>query len=301
MKDKHFNLLRWAPVIASVVLMVMIAVISVATISELKKSTYWREHTFQEVLDAQTFEDKLVDAQNSVRGYVGKGQPDLLIEYKNDTNVDLQEFNQLTLLTRDNPEQEQRLQNLAAAVKAVFTYDNKVIGIYARQGSQAALQTDEAVEGENTAEHAISDLEQFTDEEEQLLTKRDSTEQKDYHHAAHLLVFGSMLVAGLLILANVIASREMARRRRAENEQRELIDQLQKALAEVKTLSGLIPICGWCKNVRNDTGYWQSVEQYVRSYTDATFSHGICPNCAEKFKADILKANSNPKNLLPQI
>jgi CHASE3 domain sensor protein len=298
MKDKHFNLLRWTPVVASVALMVMIAIVSVATVSELKKATHWREHTFQEVLDAQTLEDKLVDAQSSVHGYVGKGQANLLIEYKNDTNVDLQEFNQLATLTRDNPEQEQRLQNLAAAVKAVFAYDNKVIGIYAQQGSNAALQAEEA---EDTTDGAIHDLEQFTDEEKGLLNKEDTTEQKDYHRAAHLLVFGSMLVAGLLILANWIASREMARRRRAEQEQRELIDKLQNALAEVKTLSGLIPICGWCKSVRNDTGYWQTVEQYVRAHTDATFSHGICPNCAEKFKADILKANSGTENLLPDI
>jgi CHASE3 domain sensor protein len=290
MKEKHFNLWRWAPVVASVALMVMITVISLATVSELKKATYWREHTFQEVLDAQTLEDKLVDAQSSVRGYAGKGQANLLIEYKNDTNVDMKGVSQLTELTRDNPEQQQRLQDLAAAVKAVFAYDDKVIGVYARQGSNAALQTNDAVEDENTTDRAINDLEQFTDEEKGLLNKRDATEQKDYHRAAHQLVFGSLLVAGLLILANYIAGREMAGRRRAEQEQRELIDKLQKALAEVKTLSGLIPICGWCKSVRNDTGYWQSVEQYVRAHTDATFSHGICPACTEKFKADISQA-----------
>jgi hypothetical protein len=61
-------------------------------------------------------------------------------------------------------------------------------------------------------------------------------------------------------------------------------------LAEVKTLSGLIPICGWCKNVRNDSGYWQSVEQYVRARTDASFTHGICPDCREKMKTEIAKA-----------
>ncbi len=297
MKERNFNLLRWTPVAASVALMVMIAIVSIATVSELKKATYWREHTFQEVLDAQTLEDKLVDAQDSVRGYAGKGQADLLIEYKNDTNVDLQEINQLAALTRDNPEQKQRLQNLAAAVKAVFAHDDKVIGVYARQGSNAALKAETAVEDTDTTDGAIHDLEQFTDEEKGLLNKEDSTEQKDYHRAAHLLVFGSMLVAGLLILANIVASREMARRRRAEQEQLELIDKLQNALAEVKTLSGLIPICGWCKNVRNDTGYWQSVEHYVKAHTDATFSHGMCPNCAEKFKDDILKANRGAEKI----
>lgn len=295
MKEKHFNFWRWAPVTASVILMGVIAILSVTTVRELKSTTSWREHTFQVILDAQTFEDKLIDAQSSLRGYVGNGQSKLLIEYKADTTVDLQEVNQLTGLTQDNSGQQQRLKNLAAAVKAVFDYDNKVIGIYAQQGAQAALKTEEADQQKNNVDHTINDLEQFTQAEKELLNRRDTTEQKDYHHAAHLLVMGSLLVAVLLIFANYIAGREMARRRRAETEQRELIEKLQKALAEVKTLSGLIPICGWCRQVRNDTGYWESVEHYVHAHTGATFTHGVCPQCRERLKADIQAQNPADK------
>ena len=176
-------------------------------------------------------------------------------------------------------------------MQAVFAHDNKVIGVFARQGSEAALQADEAAEDEDATNLAINDLEKFTDAEKKLLDQRDATEQKDYHRAGHLLVFGSMVVAGLLILANWMASREMARRRHAEIQQRELIEKLHQALAEVKTLSGMVPICGWCKKVRADAGYWQSVEQYVAARTDAIFSHGMCPDCSEKFKDEIQKAN----------
>ena len=299
MKEKNINLLRWVPVAASVALMITIIIVSVATISELKKATSWRDHTFKTILDAQTFEDKLVDAQNSVHDYAGKGQESLLVEYRKDAETDIQEFNQLTQLTHDDPEQAARLQNLAAAVKAVFADDNKIIGIYARQGSNAAVQADET--DQNATDVAINDLAKFTDDEEALLNKQDTSEQKDYHRATRLLIYGSIFVAGLLILANAVAGREMGRRRQAEKEQREIIIKLQKALAEVKTLSGLVPICGWCKKVRNDTGFWQSVEQYVGSRTDATFSHGMCPECGEKFKVDILKAKSTTGGLVPRI
>jgi PAS domain S-box-containing protein len=91
----------------------------------------------------------------------------------------------------------------------------------------------------------------------------------------------------------VVAFTDITERRQREAEREKLIADLQCALAEVKTLSGLIPICGWCKSVRSDTGYWQSVEQYIRVRTDATFSHGMCPNCASKFKGDIARANSS--------
>jgi len=58
--------------------------------------------------------------------------------------------------------------------------------------------------------------------------------------------------------------------------------QLEEALARVKTLRGLIPICAVCKNIRNDKGYWERMESYIKSHSDADFSHGICPDCATK-------------------
>jgi hypothetical protein len=57
---------------------------------------------------------------------------------------------------------------------------------------------------------------------------------------------------------------------------------LQASLDNVKLLSGLIPICAWCKKVRNDQGYWQQVEAYIAEHSDATFTHGICQECKEK-------------------
>ncbi|HUA66766.1 MAG TPA: CHASE3 domain-containing protein [Alphaproteobacteria bacterium] len=85
--------------------------------------------------------------------------------------------------------------------------------------------------------------------------------------------------------------RDISDRRKHDQEREQLIAQLKNALAEVKTLHGLIPICAWCKNVRSDSGYWQTVEQYVHSHSGASFSHGMCPNCAAKFKQDIARAN----------
>jgi hypothetical protein len=67
----------------------------------------------------------------------------------------------------------------------------------------------------------------------------------------------------------------------------ELIENLRKALAEVKTLSGMLPICAWCKKVRNDEGYWQKIEAYFKSHSDLDFTHGICNECAQKEYPDL--------------
>ena len=61
------------------------------------------------------------------------------------------------------------------------------------------------------------------------------------------------------------------------------VEELTAARDSVRTLTGLIPICASCKKIRDDTGYWQSVEKYVQDHTAATFTHGICPACTKKF------------------
>ena len=68
-----------------------------------------------------------------------------------------------------------------------------------------------------------------------------------------------------------------------ENQREVLIKDLQEAMSKIKTLSGLIPICAWCKKIRDDQGYWQTVEQYVKEHSQAEFTHGMCPECQKKY------------------
>jgi DNA-binding response OmpR family regulator len=62
----------------------------------------------------------------------------------------------------------------------------------------------------------------------------------------------------------------------------ERVQELEGALARVKQLQGLVPICSYCKKIRNDRNYWQQLESYLSDYSEARFSHGICPDCYEK-------------------
>jgi len=71
-------------------------------------------------------------------------------------------------------------------------------------------------------------------------------------------------------------------RARLESEKEALINDLQKALSEVKTLKGFLPICSHCKNIRDDKGYWNQIEGYIQKHSDAEFSHGMCPECSDE-------------------
>jgi PAS domain S-box-containing protein len=556
-------LLRWLPVTGSVTLMIMIAFVSAANMSELRSATTWRKHNFQVILAGQAFEENLIDMQRGLRGYVTLRDTNAWAAFQNSRALVPQKFNQLVELTRNDSAQQDRLKNLAIAMRDVSAYDTGLIALYSRGGVAAVEKDDETGGSRVVFERARGILQDFSQAQQKLLDQRDASEAADYHHAEYLLVFGSGLAAILLILANRMASNELRERRRVEaklrevsvlqkavlnsanyaiiatdsrgivqsynlaaekmlgytagevvgkvtpmlwrdpeevkgmmekaaretgqpqlsgiealmhkiiiqkageyeatfvhknrkhfpvlvsataltdaggnatgiigiivdvSEQRQrqaalreseqrfrlafddgpigmalvnpqgrflrtnralssilgyseaelrevdfqsithpddlekdldclqqvlagkilsyqmekryfdknrqivfvrlsvslirdpdgepfyfvsqienitelknreverenLIAELRESLARVKTLSGLIPICGWCKNVRADKGYWQTVEQYVLSQTEATFSHGICPECQEKLKADIARVNDKP-------
>ena len=66
-------------------------------------------------------------------------------------------------------------------------------------------------------------------------------------------------------------------------------EELQAALGQVKILSGLLPICAHCKKIRDDEGYWQDVAIYIRDHSEAEFSHGLCPDCAQELFPEFYK------------
>jgi methyl-accepting chemotaxis protein len=79
------------------------------------------------------------------------------------------------------------------------------------------------------------------------------------------------------------------KRKHREDEREELIAELREALAKVRTLSGMLPICASCKKIRDDKGYWTQIESYVRDHSEAEFSHGLCPECAKKMYPEYFK------------
>ena len=431
---KNLRLFRWLPVTGSVILMVMVAFIAMGTMSELRSAIYWRKHTFQEILAAHSYEDNLVNIQNGMRDFVTMGDANGLALCQRSIRVEPQLFDQLVALTRENPEQQQRLRTLSMAVKEVFAYDGSLIDVYKQRGAEAVLQVEQTGEGRIITGRALGILKAFYAEEQKLLDARDAVEQTDYHNAERQLILGSVFAAVLLVFASLMAGRELKNRRRAESklsgmlmlqnaifnsanyaivttdkngvvqmfntaaerilgysakeivghatlmhwrdpqevaeratklsdqfghplrptfetiiakieldqidqgewtfirkngtrfpsslvvtgladahgnltgylaffrdiserknyeaEREKLVVELREALAHVKTLSGLILICAWCKSIRSDTGYWQNVEEYVRAHSEAKFSHSICPSCQEKFKDEIARAGN---------
>ena len=88
---------------------------------------------------------------------------------------------------------------------------------------------------------------------------------------------------------------DITARKAAEQERERLVSELREALTQVKTLSGFLPICASCKNIRTDSGYWQQIESYLSEHADVEFTHGICPECVTKLYPEFAARHRRPE------
>jgi PAS domain S-box-containing protein len=136
----------------------------------------------------------------------------------------------------------------------------------------------------------ITDINILSEEEVHNEMGKAQSEQKNYFNFRHRLSNGSirdvevfsgpLTVGGKTLLCSII--HDISERKIREKEREQLIDELQKALDEIKTLEGIVPICSSCKKIRDDKGYWNLLESYIEKHSDASFSHSMCPDCSDK-------------------
>lgn len=136
-----------------------------------------------------------------------------------------------------------------------------------------------SVENRNAIVDKLSKYGSVMDVEEQFRTKSGE-------------IRTGLISAGIVIVNNersILSSIvDITERKQVEEDRNRLISELQGALSQIKTLSGLLPICASCKKIRNDKGYWQQIELYIQEHSDAAFTHGICPACARALYPELV-------------
>jgi hypothetical protein len=86
-------------------------------------------------------------------------------------------------------------------------------------------------------------------------------------------------------------------RRIAEQKRENAVREREKVLEDIRILRGFLPICAWCKKIRDDEGYWTQIEEYIQRHSEADFSHGICPECAKKLSPESYMKKEVDKNI----
>jgi PAS domain-containing protein len=94
----------------------------------------------------------------------------------------------------------------------------------------------------------------------------------------------------------IVVSQDITEQKRVEKERLELIDDLQRALQEVETLRGLLPVCASCKRIRDDEGYWSDMEEYFSRRNHIDFSHTLCPECIQRLYPEIWQRMEHNKS-----
>lgn len=142
---------------------------------------------------------------------------------------------------------------------------------------------------------AITEINTLSENEVFEEMQKAKAEERKYFNFTHRLsnrtvrdveVFsGPVIVGGKTLLCSII--HDISERLLAEKDRERLIGELKAALLEVKKMSGLLPICSSCKKIRDDKGYWNQIETFIREHSDAEFSHGLCPECARKLYPEL--------------
>ena len=97
----------------------------------------------------------------------------------------------------------------------------------------------------------------------------------------------------------IITSQDITEQKTAELDRIKLIESLQQALSEVETLRGLLPICACCKKIRDDKGYWNHIEAYLRKHAHTEFTHTLCPDCVKQYYPDLWEKMRSEKEQAP--
>ncbi len=266
--------------IIAMLILLMVTVISYRTTQRFVSTARQVEHTHEVVRGLDLLQADLLKAEYANRNYVITGDETNVDEYQtfaSSVNADLEN---LRRLTSDNPKQRQRLDGLQPVVTEKLTVMGK-INDFQRVRNLAEIDSIRP-RGTFLREEAFRRLEEMKEEDRKVLNEQSAYFAADEQKNKFLSLAGFAVSFALLLVVFYLLNHDITDRKRAEQVREKLIKELEVALTEVKTLRGFIPICSYCKNIRDDKDFWQGVESYVSKHTEAQFSHSICPDCYKK-------------------
>ena len=191
--------------------MAIISIIFAGSFSQLKTSNFWRDHSYEVLATAKTLLSDLSRIQGKALIYAITGNKDALEAFQESVNT--QQLIQLKLLTRDNPGQQERLRPIGPELDEIIGNAQQLVVARDTEGVPSAVQFETDGPGISSMDRALADLQAFTDEERRLLNQRSAKAEVDLETNQGLLISWSVVAALLLILANLMTNRALAKQK----------------------------------------------------------------------------------------
>jgi len=250
-------------VVITITLFVVTATVGLRTIARLEKDAALQSRAAEVATRLERLLSLVKDAETGARGYIITGDERYLepfISARRNTPGDIVELRRLVL----DPDQRRRLDSLAMLVERDFVLLEERIEARDRGGFAAAQRLVARGTVKATTDSIRTAMSVMESAEAATLAERRSRTEGAIAAARRTIiaVIALAVIAGIAAIFMLIAA--------------------VRAKEEVIRLSRMLPICAWCKNVRDDEGYWRQIEAYMSEHSGAEFTHGICPSCAAR-------------------
>jgi CHASE3 domain sensor protein len=281
--------MRWSTeksIALGVILILLILIINVATSYKATNDLIENERLVIRahivLAELESTLSTMRDAETGARGYVITGNEDYLESYKDALRIIDARLDNLKDLLDDNPAQRDDFPLLENTIAVRIQDLNDTIALRETKGFDEARNRVDSDIGKHEMDKIRVVISQMKKEGNDLLENRAVESQRSRSKMIFAFSFASLLAFVFLCITYHLIRAYITKRRKVARERETLIEELQQALSQVKELSGLLPICASCKNIKDDEGYWSQIETYIREHSAAEFSHSICPTCIEK-------------------
>jgi CHASE3 domain sensor protein len=272
--------------VLAVIILIIVGVFSYQSILNFKETTQGVAQT-QEIRAALgDILSGLMETEAGLRGFIITGEEGFLEPCQTSNDLIHRKIKHLRNLSTDNLNQQQRLDTLGSMIESRLGKVSEIIKVRRVERFDPASQVALTNQGRQEIDTIRKVIEAMNNDGNKLLKQQSETTKAIAQRTAFIIDLGSVLAFTLVAAASFFIHVDIVRRKRAESEKERLILQLQETLIKVKVLSGLLPICASCKKIRDDKGYWNQIEVYIREHSEADFSHSMCPECMRKWYPD---------------
>lgn len=280
----------WIGFVVSLMSLSTAGVFSYNASQQMVETSSWVSHTFEVEALIESVVSSLYDAETGQRGYLLTGDPNYLEPYNSGTSRIDGIVGELKTLTADNSAQQERVARMSVLVENKLAELEQTIALYRAGNPEESIDLMLTNVGKLLMDDIRSIALDMTMAESQLMVEREEAASTAVRSATTISGFGAILafaiIGSIAIFVGRDANRYVGERDKAESELNDVISNLQYLLVENSTLEGIELICAYCKNIRNYKGSWEKLDADANSNPDAQFSHGICPECEIKVRAE---------------